>query len=490
MSQQHFAAATAPIPGSKPSPTSVPNSVPERSPAATLGAIFLAVFFLSTGSALQSTAVVLRAGIEGFGDFLVGITMASYYLGFLVGCIVSPLVLSQGGYGRTFAGFASIASAGALAHLLIINPTAWILLRFVHGICIASMLVVVEQWLTKSAPRKSGATILALYSVMHIAAMGLGQPLLGVFGSGGFRLFVIVSIVTSLSMLPLTLIRGNGVLNIPIHAMRLRQVVHASPVPSTGLLAAGFLTAAIWSLGPSYSRDIGLGDMETGLFMAGIALGAVIALGGLTAFRNQWRARTLIAITTAIGTITGLILLPGPSFDFSWYFALALLSGASIMPVYSLSIAQALDQIGPDKLLSTAGAFVVIYSVGAILGPILSSLAMAAFGPGGLFGTVILVQASIFLVVIRGSVQIPGPGARKIGRFQPYPRTTQTVFSLLKAKADAPIEDRQEEEPEDQGSENAPKESPDPDPRPEPGSGLPYGGHLHTDFLPGNRLRA
>ncbi|MFW5994783.1 MAG: MFS transporter, partial [Spirochaetia bacterium] len=456
MSQHYFAADSAPTSARNPLPASPLHPVPERSTTATIGAILLAVFFLSTGSALQGTAVVLRSGIEGFSEPVIGITMAAFYLGFLAGLLVSPFVLTAGGYGRTFAGFASIASAGALAHLLIMNPTAWITLRFVHGYCIASMLVIAERWMVSATPRKSGAMVLGLYSTMYIAAMGIGQPLLGVFGSGGFRLFLIVSILTSLSLVPLTVIRGNGVLNLPLPSTRLKRAFLVSPVSSIGLMAAGFLSSSIWSLGPRYGRAIGLETMETGLFMAAIAVGAVLSLGVLSVVRGRWTGRTPIALLMSIGTIASLVLLVGASFDFPVYFSLALVSGACIMPLYSLSVARAREQIGTRALVSTAGTFVIFFSFGAIFGPLVSSLAMAAFGPGGLFGTIVLVQASVLAAVVRGTVQFPVPADGTSACFQPYPPTTHTVFSLIEPTSASAPADRHKGEP-DEGSSDSPE---------------------------------
>lgn len=136
---------------------------------------------------MQNSAVVLRAGLEGFGDFAIGLMMSAFYAGFVLGNIVAPGTLQGVGYVRTFAGFASIASAASLAHLLVLNPTIWIFIRLIHGVCTACMLVVTEEWLTSSSPTSSRKRILGLYAIVYIASLGALQPLMGWFPPRRFQ---------------------------------------------------------------------------------------------------------------------------------------------------------------------------------------------------------------------------------------------------------------------------------------------------------------
>jgi MFS family permease len=117
----------------------------------TIIAIFASVFLLASGSALQTTAVSLRAGIEGFSEQAIGIISSSYYGGLLAGSFLALLTIRNVGYVRTFAAFASLASATSLAHVLVISPFWWVVFRLLHGMCLSIVLVVVESWLNSSA---------------------------------------------------------------------------------------------------------------------------------------------------------------------------------------------------------------------------------------------------------------------------------------------------------------------------------------------------
>jgi len=171
-------------------------------PRITIAVILTAVFLLGAGSSLQGTAVALRGNIEGFASQMIGVIISSYFVGFIIGSILVVSFIRFVGYVRTFAAFASLASATSLAHLIVLDPVAWILFRSLYGIFIAGMLVIVESWLNSSTSTYSRGRILGLYSLVYLAAMGAGQPLIAVWPPSGFELFAVTSILISLSLVP------------------------------------------------------------------------------------------------------------------------------------------------------------------------------------------------------------------------------------------------------------------------------------------------
>ena len=139
-----------------------PQILEHEHPRTTITAILSAVFLLGSGAALQGTAVALRGGIEGFSDQMIGVIISSYFVGFIIGSLLVVHFIRFVGYVRTFAAFASLASTTALAHLIVINPIAWIVFRSLHGLFIAGMLVIVESWLNSSTSTYNRGRILSL----------------------------------------------------------------------------------------------------------------------------------------------------------------------------------------------------------------------------------------------------------------------------------------------------------------------------------------
>ena len=79
--------------------------------------LFLGLALIMVAHGLQSTLLGVRAGIEGFNETVTGVIMAGYYVGFLAGSLVTPLLVRRVGHIRVFAAVASLASVAVLAPL-------------------------------------------------------------------------------------------------------------------------------------------------------------------------------------------------------------------------------------------------------------------------------------------------------------------------------------------------------------------------------------
>ena len=104
------------------------------SPIRPLIPLLIAAGILIGGNGLQGTFISLRASQEGFSTSLIGVIGAGYNIGFAIGCIYVTRILRSIGHIRTFSAMAAIASAAAIAMVLVIDPTFWFLMRLVSGI--------------------------------------------------------------------------------------------------------------------------------------------------------------------------------------------------------------------------------------------------------------------------------------------------------------------------------------------------------------------
>jgi MFS family permease len=71
------------------------------------------------------------------------------------------------------------------------------------------------------------------------------------------------------------------------------------------------------------------------------------------------------------------------------YFSVFLFGGI-LYPMYSLSISHINDVLDREQMLGAAAAFMFIFGVGAIIGPIVTAFVMDRFGPSGFFLTIAL----------------------------------------------------------------------------------------------------
>ena len=88
-------------------------------------ALLLGIGFMMLGNGLQGTLLGVRATIEGFETFTTGVVMAFYFMGMLVGGVLTPQLVKRVGHIRVFAALASMASIAILLHSVYVNPWTW-----------------------------------------------------------------------------------------------------------------------------------------------------------------------------------------------------------------------------------------------------------------------------------------------------------------------------------------------------------------------------
>ncbi len=416
--QQH-AGAAAPEPSQKKSLT-------------TVVAIFASVFLLASGSALQTTAVSLRAGIEGFSEQAIGIISSSYYGGLLAGSFLALLTIRNVGYVRTFAAFASLASATSLAHVLVILPFWWVIFRLLHGMCLSIVLVVVESWLNSSAPNKSRGRILSLYGIVFLAANGIAQPLLGVFSPADFNLFGITSILISICVMPIGLGDVHGNPQVGSIKIRIVGMFRKSPLGSTGVIISGLVIGAHLTLTPRYAQTLEMDPGAIGILLMVASFGTILLqmpLGWISDHRDR-RIALIISSAVSIAAILGFTLADGMS---PFLLLMGFLIGGFMMPLYPLALATVNDQLASHEMIEAASALYVFYGLGSMLGPLLASIAMARFGPVALY---LFIAVSLALFLGFGLLRlhyIPEflvRGAKS--SYRTVPRTTLVAYKLLR----------------------------------------------------------
>jgi len=396
----------------------------------TIVAILISVFLMGAGMGVQGSAVSLRAGLEGFSNTLVGLIMSANYVGLILGSMVAPIVIRNVGYVRAFAASAALGSASAISHLLLINPIAWIVFRTATGFALSVMFVVAESWLNSSSTRENRGRLLSAYSVVYLVSMGAGQPLLGLFPPAGFEIFGATTVLISFCLIPVTLMRVTGEPSPDREPPRLVRTFMKSPLAGSGVIVAGLMAGATWSLAPLYGQQVGLEGGAIGLLMLLVSVGTMVLQWPLGWISDKMSRRRAILWSAAISAATAALLAAiRPSGGM--LYVLVFVYGGFGMPLYSLSVALANDQFEPHEMVRAAGAIVIYYGIGNVLGPVLGSQFMRWVGPGGLFLFITLVLALFLGFVLIRMTLIPALPKRTT-RFRLYPRTSASAFQMLR----------------------------------------------------------
>ena len=392
--------------------------------------LLIAAGILLGGNGLQGTLIALRGAAEGFSPATIGFMGTAYFGGFLLGCAFITRIMKSVGHVRSFSALAAIASAGTLLLVLVIDPVMWSAIRFATGFCFAGLFTIMESWLNSGVQNSDRARVLALYRIIDIGSVTGAQFLIPVFGADGFAIFAIMSIMITLSLVPVSLGDRSNPKAPEDVKLDLARVWRISPLASIGCIAVGITNSAFRTLSPVYAEQIGMSVTDVVTFISvGIIGGAIIQypLGHLS---DLWDRRKVLLATTGGAMVAALALVFLAGTGALANFALVFVFGSFAMPLFSLSAAHANDRADKGEFVLVNAALMLFYSFGAIGGPIVAALFMQRFGPQSLFVFCAIVYALLILIIVyRMQAREAVPVSRR-GRFIALLRTS-TIFARL-----------------------------------------------------------
>ena len=402
-------------------------------------ALLLGISFLLLGSGLQSSLLGIRASLEGFATVVTGLIMSGYYVGFVAGSMVAPRLVARVGHVRVFAALAALASTTVLLHAVLVEPVTWTALRLATGFCYAGLYVVTESWLNARADNAMRGQLLAVYVALCLIGMALGQLLLNLADPGGVELFVLVSVLVSLGVVPMLLSTGPTPAHEAPVKVCLKHLLSISPLGVLGLFGTVLVHGAFFGMGPVYAAEAGLSVREISLFMSAMLLGGIVLQWPVGWLSDAFDRRKVIALATLLAAgfaITAGMASGGPEAGF--LVAVALFGGMAL-PMYSLCLAHANDYLRPEEMVAASGSLILMASFGAALGPVSASAAMALFGPPAFFWWLAAIHGAIGVFALWRMTRRAAPAPEAQGAFIAMPpRATPAATALYAEAASGP----------------------------------------------------
>ncbi|EAU47527.1 MFS transporter [Salipiger bermudensis] len=369
-------------------------------------ALLLGTLLIMLGNGMQFTLIGLRGDIEGFSAGALAVITSGYYIGFLSGARVTPILIRRVGHVRVFAALGSFMSAGLIAFPLITETWAWTPLRLILGFCMSGVYVAAESWLNHAATNDTRGKILSAYMIAQTLGV-IGAQWLLTFGDAATSvLFIVASILVSLSFGPILLSATPTPAVSVARPMSLRQLFGIAPLATVGTFFLGSIYATQSGMGAVFGTQIGLPTPQIAFFVAMLFAGALFLQYPIGWLSDVLDRRKLIFAAAAMGAgacALGLMT-DGRS---EMLFVAAFLAGGVTTPLYSLFLAYANDDLPADDMPAASGGLVFIFGLGAIAGPLLSGWAMQSLGPHGFWLVLTLTFAGIALYALYRMTQRP-----------------------------------------------------------------------------------
>jgi len=357
-------------------------------------ALFLGMGFLMMAYGFQGSLLGVRAVQEEFSLTATGFMMSGYFVGYFIGAATIPGLISRVGHIRVFAAFASMASLVILVHAVFVNPFVWFILRVVTGISMVCIYTVAESWLNDRSSNKNRGSVLSIYMVILYGAMGIGMFLLNFSSPKNFQPFILISVITSLALIPILLTKKKPPTFKKIKAMNLREVYNASPFGMVSSLFYGTIQSALFTLLAVYAASMNFTIFEISLVTFLLAISGAISQFPIGKLSDLYDRRKVIVFSTFAASIFALITLivsrqiylPGElATSKTWFYIFLILFSFCSLPMFSLILAHTNDYIPKEKFVAAGAGLQFTFGLGAMSGPFLCSIFMNLVGSGGFF---------------------------------------------------------------------------------------------------------
>lgn len=398
-------------------------------------ALFLSAILLQLGSGGIAPLDALSGVALGFTPAQVGLLGSAHFFGFFIGCWWAPRLMGSVGAARAFAAFTAAGTIGILAHMLVLDPHAWALMRVATGLCVAGCYTIIEAWLQAKVTNATRGRALGVYRAVDITGSLGAQLLIAVLEPASYVSYNLLALLCCASLFPLTLSRLPPPETGTTPRLRPLLAWQRSPLGAAGVVVSGITGAAFRMVGPVYGLSMGLSADRIALFLAAYVLGGALAQVPVGWLADRFdRRHVLIWLSVAsVASCAATIWLGGLGSAAAVFLA-AILFGATTMPIYSVSAAHAHDFAAQSERIDLSAAQLFLYALGAIASPVLAAAIMTRYGPAGMFWMIAVAHVALVLFGVLRMLS----GRRPEGRtpYEYVPRTSFLIGRLLRRGRD------------------------------------------------------
>lgn len=395
----------------------------------------LALVILSNGFFVSF--ISLRLQLEGYDGAFIGYVQSAYYAGLLVGAARVERLIRRIGHIRAYAIFASITTMTTLIQGLDLDIMLWVSMRFLAGISLAGLFVVIESWLLDGSTLENRGVVLSIYMIALYTSQALGQFIINFVNLKAPEPYLVAGILAAASAIPVSFTRAKSP---DLHEPTLASfftLFKASPFGFSSCVFSGLILSAIYSFTPTFaqSNQIPVAMMVSLTIAGGVAL--------------QWPIGKLSDLMDRRIVLIGVcLLLTLPSFlipmalgrNEAVYLATFFLGGLAFT-IYPLGITQACDRVDSHNITAITGALLIAYGSGAAVGPLAAPLFIDNFGSTALYYYIAAMGTILAVIGIIGMMKRPPVPVEEREVFVALPPSSSVAYDL---DPRAPAEEEQE----------------------------------------------
>ncbi|SMP36647.1 Predicted arabinose efflux permease, MFS family [Shimia sagamensis] len=394
-----------------------------RAQVSTLKFLFLAVAAIQLVTAASGTIVALYFAGTGASQEIAALAPAAYSLGFLIGCFFIAGWITSIGHIRAFSAAAAICTASALLFSVTDNEPTLLFVRFLTGIATAGLFAIGDAWISETVDGSSRGRLLAVFAIILGLMSVLSQVIVIITPDDLNQSFVLVSLLYCLAIVviaatPSTPPEGKERANV-----RVKALFADAPTAAFGAIAVGIVSTVFMNVVPYRAAVIGVDAVDVAIAMGAIYVGRILFLYPLGLMSDRMDRRRVILVASVIASfalLTFALLSTGDGVRhavivgtpvYRLVFVGLILLGGSMLTLYSLLLAHAMDRTVPVYVASSAVTMLFVFTIGGIIGPLLTSAVSAVFGDMAM-GWMLMIVMAAFAVLTAVRIKTVAPAAK------------------------------------------------------------------------------
>lgn len=362
-------------------------------------ALYLSTLLILVSTGLFNTYMALRLSADGVSEVWIGALIAAYYLGLVFGARVAHKLIIRVGHIRAFAAAAVLSICMVLAQMLIDSHWVWLILRAVAGLSLVTQYVVIESWLNEQTENNRRGRVMSVYLIMSGTGTALGQLAITLYPSLDLKPLVFVAICQALSMFPIVLTRQThppAPMPAPLDFSYFSRLV---PQALLTAFLAGCISGSFYGLSAVYAVKQNLSTAQVAVFTATSVIAGLLSQWPMGWFADRFNRRNIVRVNATVLVVLTVLMWGWLSWPFWGLLVLAAGLGVFQFTLYALASGLANDGLASDRRVSLAAVFLMVYGIGACIGPIMAGALMRFAGAGMLY-VFSSVCALILLVVM------------------------------------------------------------------------------------------
>jgi MFS family permease len=336
---------------------------------------------LGYGASIPLLSILLERA--GYSSTLIGLNTAVQAIAALVVLPFVPRLLAALGAARLLLICLLTIGVSLVVMRALVDVAIWFPLRFIFGAAIAVMFTTSEYWINAIADEESRGRLVALYATVFSFGWTLGPILLSVLGPERWAPVIVAAGILALAIIPLSFVGSAAPTPENAGPADLFGILREAAVPALATFVYGAVEIGVFSLLPVYALRHNLSVQQGALMLSALSVGTIFLQLPIGWIADRLGRRPVLIFCALIG-VAGALSMPYLTGHLPYLYGVLVIWGGCLPGLYLLGLTLIGEQFKGPRLAAANTTVMLLYSLGGLLAPPVSGIAMDLWPEHGL----------------------------------------------------------------------------------------------------------